>query len=140
MMQLRTSNASSEPASKIQKIAKLICPSVYHVTLFRVKQDKRHTDDRPFPIESVIQHFSDVAIGGGSIKSVDISTRFKFAEDQFYLPLSRINFISQQKINLEFQNNVFTTSTYWAIFIYCIVIFIYCIKLWFWKLNFIIIL
>jgi len=83
------------------KTTNLFSPSNYHVTLFRIKKRKYGGGHSDTDIRQVLKEFEDLEFGTFPIKRIDISTRFAFDLDKFYLPLSTISFKEDEEARIQ---------------------------------------
>eukprot|EP01016_Furgasonia_blochmanni_P048824 TRINITY_DN7338_c0_g1_i4.p1 TRINITY_DN7338_c0_g1~~TRINITY_DN7338_c0_g1_i4.p1 ORF type:complete len:365 (+),score=46.75 TRINITY_DN7338_c0_g1_i4:246-1340(+) len=75
--------------------------SEYHLTFARVRKPKNPEDLAKLADPLVLlQDYAKVTFGSWRVKTVDVSTRFLYDTDQYYLPLSRIH-ISNSSIDIE---------------------------------------
>lgn len=58
---------------------------VHHITVMRARSE------RGFPVEDIMDNLASFSLGVTEIKTVDLSTRFQYGEDGFYLPLHRVH-------------------------------------------------
>lgn len=65
----------------------LFRPMAYHITCMRIKKNP----ERQFDAAGLIEKSKKIGFTECTIKRLDISTRFEFADDKFYKPLSSLN-------------------------------------------------